>query len=159
MPQLTNLRYLTQGPKPTRRQPTPELLSILGRYMLLGGKFVDFLPGENICHLSLRLKFGNQDQKAGRGSLLVSNRPTAQHSNIEGDNRARQQTVPKIKIFKLWPRKAQRQRLLLRTMSGPIFWTTRTTTKIERSYFLASWWPCRPLQPCHPPSLQKSNSC
>ena len=69
--------------------------------MLLCGKFVDFLPGENICHLSLRLKFGNQDQKAGRGSLLVSNRPTAQHSNIEGDNRARQQTVPKIKIFKL----------------------------------------------------------
>ena len=57
--------------------------------MLLCGKFVDFLPGENICHLSLRLKFGNQDQKAGRGSLLVSNRPTAQHSNIEGDNRAR----------------------------------------------------------------------
>ena len=36
--------------------------------MLLCGKFVDFLPGENICHLSLRLKFGNQDQKAGRGS-------------------------------------------------------------------------------------------
>ena len=59
--------------------------------MLLCGKFVDFLPGENICHLSLRLKFGNQDQKAGRGSLLVSNRPTAQHSNIEGDKRARQQ--------------------------------------------------------------------
>ena len=43
MPQLTNLRYLTQGPKPTRRQPTPELLSILGRYMLLEvEKFLTF---------------------------------------------------------------------------------------------------------------------
>ena len=86
----------------TNTPPTNSRAAIkIGRYMLLGGKLVDFLPGGNICHLSLRLKFGNQDQKAGRGSLLVSNRPTAQHSNIEGDNCARQQTVPKIKIFKL----------------------------------------------------------